>query len=74
MSLPAILIVDDDKVLSHVKDTPAVMLTSDRSADVYEESMWLGTVAYVVKPIDYDTLGEALQTALAASRALQPTP
>lgn len=53
------------KVLEHVKDTPVIMLTSDRSADVYEESLWLGTVAYVTKPVDYDTLAEAIASALA---------
>ncbi len=57
--------IRNHKVLFHVKDTPVVMLTSDRSAEVYEESLWLGTVAYVTKPVDYDTLADALASALA---------
>lgn len=43
--------IRNHKVLRHVNDTPVIMLTGDRSADVYEESMWLGTVAYGTKPI-----------------------
>ena len=57
--------IRNHKVLNHVKDTPVIMLTSDRSAEVYEESLWLGTVAYVTKPVDYDTLAEAIASALA---------
>lgn len=53
------------RVVSHVKDLPVVMLTEDRSGAVYEMSMWLGAVAYVTKPIEYEGLGEALRSVVA---------
>jgi len=52
--------------LAHVRDVPVVMLSSATEGRVYEEAWWLGSTAFVSKPLDYGALSAAVRSALAA--------
>jgi DNA-binding NtrC family response regulator len=84
-----LLIVDQDledgygtDVLEHLRDTdelptprdvPAIMLTASRDADTIETSHFLGSLAYVRKPINYEELASALESALATGAKKRPS-
>ena len=46
------------------KSTAVVMLTATKDAEVYESSWGLGSTGYVMKPIDFHKLADAMSTAL----------
>ena len=52
--------------LAHVRDVPVVMLSSATEGQVYEDAWWLGSTAFVPKPLDYRALSTAIRSALAA--------
>ncbi len=54
-----------DGALGANKQCPVIMLTASRNSVDYEDSLFLGSMAYVNKPIDFAELSEALRSALA---------
>jgi DNA-binding response OmpR family regulator len=54
---------ESSELTSHRK-LPVVIMTTSGDAKDYEDALWLGTIAYVRKPLDLTELQNAVRTAL----------
>lgn len=54
--------------LDRCKNLPVIMMTTSDNAEHYEDSLWLGSLAYVRKPLDITKLSDAVRTALLTAR------